>query len=146
MARIFSIEDGTIDTVSITTSRNKAYSDLDLTFAIKGNKDVFKKNDAAAVKQAVKNLLLTNFGEKPFNPRFGGNLNAFLFNLDTEFDELEIEDSVAQAIANFEPRAILRRVRATLLPDQNSVNVKVVFQVVNVQETQELSINLARLR
>jgi len=146
MARIFSIEDGTIDTVSITTSRNKAYSDLDLTFAIKGNKDVFKKNDAAAVKQAVKNLLLTNFGEKPFSPRFGGNLNAFLFNLDTEFDELEIEDSVAQAIANFEPRAILRRVRATLLPDQNSVNVKVVFQVVNVQETQELSINLARLR
>ena len=146
MARIFSIEDGTIDTVSITTSRNKAYSDLDLTFAIKDNKDVFKKNDAAAVKQAVKNLLLTNFGEKPFSPRFGGNLNAFLFNLDTEFDELEIEDSVAQAIANFEPRAILRRVRATLLPDQNSVNVKVVFQVVNVQETQELSINLARLR
>ena len=146
MARIFSIEDGTIDTVSITTSRNKAYSDLDLTFAIKDNKDVFKKNDAGAVKQAVKNLLLTNFGEKPFSPRFGGNLNAFLFNLDTEFDELEIEDSVAQAIANFEPRAILRRVRATLLPDQNSVNVKVVFQVVNVQETQELSINLARLR
>ena len=146
MARIFSIEDGTIDTVSITTSRNKAYSDLDLTFAIKGNNDVFKKNDAAAVKQAVKNLLLTNFGEKPFSPRFGGNLNAFLFNLDTEFDELEIEDNVAQAIANFEPRAILRRVRATLLPDQNSVNVKVVFQVVNVQETQELSINLARLR
>ena len=146
MARIFSIEDGTIDTVSITTSRNKAYSDLDLTFAIKGNKDVFKKNDAAAVKQAVKNLLLTNFGEKPFSPRFGGNLNAFLFNLDTEFDELEIEDNVAQAIANFEPRAILRRVKATLLPDQNSVNVKVVFQVVNVQETQELSINLARLR
>jgi phage baseplate assembly protein W len=146
MARIFSIEDGTIDTVSITTSRNKAYSDLDLTFAIKGNKDIFKKNDAGAVKQAVKNLLLTNFGEKPFSPRFGGNLNAFLFNLDTEFDELEIEDNVAQAIANFEPRAILRRVRATLLPDQNSVNVKVVFQVVNVQETQELSINLARLR
>ena len=146
MARIFSIEDGTIDTVSITTSRNKAYSDLDLTFAIKDNKDVFKKNDAAAVKQAVKNLLLTNFGEKPFSPRFGGNLNAFLFNLDTEFDELEIEDNVAQAIANFEPRAILRRVKATLLPDQNSVNVKVVFQVVNVQETQELSINLARLR
>ena len=146
MARVFSIEDGSIDTVSITTSRNKAYSDLDLTFARKDNDDIFKKNDAAAVKQAVKNLLLTNFGEKPFNPRFGGNLNAFLFRLDTEFDELEIEDSVAQAIANFEPRAILRNVKATLLSDQNSVNVKVIFQVVNVPETQELSINIAGLR
>jgi len=146
MARVFSIEDGTLDTVSITTSRARSYSDLDLTFAIKDNNDVFKKNDAAAVKQAVKNLLLTNFGEKPFTPRFGGNLNAFLFNLDTEFDELEIEDAVTQAIANYEPRAILRSVNAVLLPDQNSVNVKVIFQVVNVAETQELSINLARLR
>ena len=146
MARVFSIEDGSIDTVSITTSRNKAYSDLDLTFARKDDDDIFKKNDAAAVKQAVKNLLLTNFGEKPFNPRFGGNLNAFLFRLDTEFDELEIEDSVAQAIANFEQRAILRNVKATLLSDQNSVNVKVIFQVVNIPETQELSINIAGLR
>lgn len=146
MARVFSIEDGNLDTASITTSRQKSYSDIDMTFAKKGNSDIFKKNDAAAVKQAVKNLLLTNFGEKPFNPEFGGNLNAFLFNLDTEFDELEIEDAVAQAMANFEPRAILRQVRATLLEEQNTVNVKVIFQVVNVAETQELSINLTRLR
>ena len=67
-------------------------------------------------------------------------------NLDTEFDELEIEDAVAQAMANFEPRAILRQVIATLLEKQNTVNVKVIFQVVNVAETQELSINLTRLR
>ena len=89
MARVFSIEDGNLDTASITTSRQKSYSDIDMTFAKKGNNDIFKKSDAAAVKQAVKNLLLTNFGEKPFNPEFGGNLNAFLFNLDTEFHELE---------------------------------------------------------
>ena len=142
MARVFSIEDGNLD----TASRQKSYSDIDMTFAKKGNSDIFKKSDAAAVKQAVKNLLLTNFGEKPFNPEFGGNLNAFLFNLDTEFDELEIEDAVAQAMANFEPRAILRQVIATLLEEQNTVNVKVIFQVVNVAETQELSINLTRLR
>ena len=69
-----------------------------------------------------------------------------MFNLDTEFDELEIEDAVTQAIANYEPRAILRSVNAVLLPDQNSVNVKVIFQIINVAEAQELNINLARLR
>lgn len=146
MARVFSIEDGNLDTASITTSRTKVYKDLDLTFAKKGNGDVFKKNDAAAVKQAVKNLLLTNQGEKPFEPFFGGNLNAFLFNLDTEFDEVDIEDAVANAIANHEPRAILRRVRADINEDQNSVSVRVIFQVINVAETQELTINLTRLR
>ena len=146
MARVFSTEDGTLDTVSITTGRQKSYKDLDLTFSKKDNNDIFKKNDAAAVKQAVKNLLLTNQGEKPFDPFYGGNLNAFLFNLDTEFDEVDIEDAVAQAMANHEPRAVLRKVNATLLPDQNSVNVQVIFQVVNVAETQELTINLTRLR
>ena len=108
MARVFSTEDGNLQTASILTSRIKTYSDIDLTFARKSNNDVFKKNDAAAVKQAVKNLLLTNFGDKPFEPFFGGNLNAFLFNLDTEFDNEDIEDAVAQALANHEPRAILR--------------------------------------
>ena len=146
MARVFSIEDGNLDTASITTSRTKVYKDLDLTFAKKGNGDVFKKNDAAAVKQAVKNLLLTNKGEKPFQPYVGGSLNAFLFNLDTEFDEVDIEDAVANAIANHEPRAILRRVRADINEDQNSVSVRVIFQVINVAETQELTINLTRLR
>ena len=146
MARVFSIEDGNLNTKSILTSRNKIYSDIDLTFEKKGNGDIFKKTDVAAVRQAVKNLLMTNFGEKPFEPNFGGNLNAFLFNLDTEFDELEIEENVAQAMAAFEPRAILRHVKALILSDQNAVNVKVIFQVVNVPEVQELNINLTRLR
>lgn len=146
MARVFSTEDGNLQTASILTSRIKTYSDIDLTFAKKSNDDVFKKNDAAAVKQAVKNLLLTNFGDKPFEPFFGGNLNAFLFNLDTEFDNEDIEDAVAQALANHEPRAILRQVIADIKPDQNTVTVKVKFQIVNVAETQEIVIDLTRAR
>lgn len=146
MARVFSIEDGNLNTKGITVARNRVYKDIDLTFEKKGDGDIFKKTDAAAVRQAVKNLLLTNFGEKPFNPRYGGNLNAFLFELDTDFDEIEIEDNVAQAMAAFEPRAILRHVKAEILPSENSINVKVIFQIINVAEAQELNINLARLR
>jgi len=74
--RAFSIEDGNLGSKTILTSRAKSSKDIDLSFAKKGSGDVFKKEDAAAVKQAVKNLLLTNFSEKPFLPRFGGNLNS----------------------------------------------------------------------
>ena len=66
MARAFSLEDKNLSTSTITTSRNRLYRDIDLSLAIKGNKDVYKKLDAAAVKQSVKNLVLTNHGEKPF--------------------------------------------------------------------------------
>jgi len=146
MARAFSTEDGNLQTASILTSRLQQYSDIDLTFAKKSNNDVFKKNDAAAVKQAVKNLLLTNTGEKPFDPSFGGNLNSFLFNLHTEYDNQDVEDAVAEAIANHEPRAILRSVIADLDPDGNRVKVKIKFQVINVPETQEVLIDLTRAR
>ena len=60
MARAFSTEDGNLQTTSILTSRIRTYSDIDLTFAKKSNNDVFKKNDAAAVKQAVKNFVFSN--------------------------------------------------------------------------------------
>ena len=67
--RAFSIEDGNLASKTILTSRTKSSEDIDLSFAAKPSGDVFKKTDAAAVKQAVKNLLLTNFSEKPFLPR-----------------------------------------------------------------------------
>ena len=146
MARVFSTEDGNLQTASILTSRVINYSDIDLTFAKKSNNDVFKKNDAAAVKQAVKNLLLTNVGEKPFEPTFGGNLNNFLFDLHTEYDNQDVEDAVAEAISNHEPRAILRNVIADVDPDGNRVKVKIRFQVINVPETQEVLIDLTRAR
>ena len=125
MARAFSTEDGNLQTTSILTSRIRTYSDIDLTFAKKSNNDVFKKNDAAAVKQAV---------------------NNFLFDLHTEYDNQDVEDAVAEAISNHEPRAILRNVIADVDPDGNRVKVKVRFQVINVPETQEVLIDLTRAR
>lgn len=146
MARVFSLEDGNISKKPIITSQNRTYTDIDLSFSRKSTGDVFKKTDAASVKQAVKNLLLTNLGEKPFRPFYGGDLNRFLFNLSEEFDEVEIEDTIASAMAIDEPRAQLQNVRSVLSPDNNSVQVTVNFQVVSTQEPIELNITLARLR
>jgi phage baseplate assembly protein W len=146
MARVFSLEDGNLAKRPITTSRSVSYKDIDLTFAKKSNNDVFKKEDAAAVKQAVKNLLLTNPGEKPFRPTYGAGLNRFLFNLDTEFDAYEIEDTVRYAIARHEPRALVRGVKATVDGDFNTVRVRVAFQVINTSVTEEITIDLTRLR
>ena len=61
MARAYSTEDTNLSK-SLISSRGTDYKDIDLAFAAKPAGDVFKKTDAAAVKQAVKNLLLTNRG------------------------------------------------------------------------------------
>ena len=57
MPRVFSQEDGGLDNAAIVTSRKKVYKDVDLTFAVRTMGDVFKKTDAASVKQAVLSLI-----------------------------------------------------------------------------------------
>ena len=145
MARAFSIEDGSLDK-SIVSSRNVDYKDIDLTFSAKPAGDIFKKIDAAAVKQSVKNLLLTSRGEKPFNNFFGSNLNSALFGLDTEFDPEFVQNLIFDAITNHEPRARVLSVTVQLKPENNTLDTTVEFQVVNTKEIVTLDVSLARVR
>ena len=145
MARAFSVEDTNLSK-SLIASRGTDYKDIDLAFAAKPAGDVFKKTDAAAVKQAVRNLLLTNRGEKPFQPDFGADLNEVLFNLDTEFDPDFVQDLIAEAIKNFEPRALVLSVSVSTDGDNNRLDATVEFQVVNTEEIVTTEVSLARLR
>ena len=145
MARAYSTEDTNLSR-SLISSRGTDYKDIDLAFAAKPAGDVFKKVDAAAVKQAVKNLLLTNRGEKPFQPDFGADLNEVLVNLDTEFDPDFVQDLIAEAIKNFEPRALVLSVSVSTDGDNNRLDATVEFQVVNTEEIVTTEVSLARLR
>lgn len=144
--RAFSVEDGNIGIRTILSATNRTYSDIDLTFAKKATGDVFKKEHAAAVKQAVKNLLLTNFSEKPFQPRFGGNLNSLLFALNTDIDDAELKEQIATAIETFEPRAEVLNITSNLREDSHEIKVTVTFKVVNTSQVVTTDINLTRLR
>ena len=144
--RAFAVEDGNISSGQVITSKTKFSKDIDLSFAKKVSGDIFKKEHAAAVKQAVKNILLTNFSEKPFLPRYGGNLNALLFGLNTDFDSQEVKDQIIQTIKIYEPRAIVLNVSTELRDDSHEVKVTVTFRVVNTNETVTTELNLTRLR
>ena len=145
MARAFSIEDGSLDK-SIVSSRNVAYKDIDLTFSPKPAGDIFKKVDADAVKQSVKNLLLTGRSEKPFQPNFGGDLGVALFELDTDYQPHDIGQQIAATIERYEPRARVLNINFVSNPERNEIRATITFEVVNVGETVSLDVNLARLR
>jgi phage baseplate assembly protein W len=146
MATKLSAEDGNLGSSSILGARTKLYKDIDLTFAAKPSGDIFKKTDAAAVKQAIKNLMLTNYFEKPFQPRFGANLRDLLFDLADDDAEEDIEERCINAINVFEPRAQALNVTAIAKPDRNSIAVVVEFRVINTEELVKFTSTLARLR
>ena len=147
MPRSFSIEDGNTSVSTILSSRTRTYKDIDLTFTNKAvSGEIFKKLEASAVKQAVKNLVMTNFGEKPFLPEFGGDVRSYLFELGDDETEEDVEEAIISSIKTYEPRAVVQSVIASSDPDRNSLNVDITFQVVNTQEEVSLSLVLARLR
>ena len=144
--RVLSTEDGNLQKSTLISSRAVDYLDIDLTFAKRPSGDIYKKKDAAAVKQSIKNLLLTDFYEKPFQPFFGGNLRAMLFELADEDTEDEVEQNIRDAITKYEPRAEILTISVNVLPDQNDMRVSVYFKIISTQETVTFTTNLSRLR
>ena len=154
--RVYSNEDGNVNKKSIVVSRTREDKDIDLTFSAKFigldsdgtnlRADIFKKTNAASIKQAVRNLLLTNYTEKPFMQRFGGNLTALLFRLSTEVDDMNLESEIINAIETYEPRAKVLNINSVISPDNNDVRVTVTFQVLSTLQTDVVEINLTRLR
>ena len=144
--RVLSTEDGNLQKSTLISSRTVDYLDIDLTFNKRPSGDIYKKKDAAAVKQSIKNLLLTDFYEKPFQPFFGGNLRAMLFELADEDTEDEVEENIINAINNYEPRVEVLSIDVNVLPDQNDMRVSVYFKIISTQETVTFTTNLSRLR
>mgnify|MGYP003139346413 FL=1 len=146
VVKSLSIEDKDLSKISLVGTRNVPYSDIDLSFTKKSNGDIFKKTSAAAVKQAVKTLIQTNFGEKPFNYFFGANIRALLFEPVGPDVVEDIKTNVRLAIENFEPRVELLDTRVLEEIDKNSLNVSIRFKIVNTQEVVELETAFSRLR
>ena len=144
-------EDGN-QSSSIIGSSIKKNSDIDLLFTPKRSTvsgetgDIFKKIDAAAVKQSVKNIIMTNHFEKPFNPLFGGNVTEQLFAFADNDIREDLKDDIEEALLAYEPRARVQDVVINYQPDVNSISVRIEFQVVNLNQTEVIETTIARLR
>ena len=146
VTRAFSVEDGNLSQRSLITTRSRVFRDIDLTFANRPSGDIYKKTEAAAVKQAVKNLILTNFNEKPFKPDFGAGIQSLLFELADDETADDINIQIRQAIENYEPRARVRSLKVQAYPDNHNVLITLEFQVVNSEEIVVLETTIVRLR
>lgn len=144
--RVLSAQDGTQNTSTLVTSRTRLYRDIDLSFTAKPNGEIYVKKDAAAVTQSLKNLIQTNYYEKPFQPFFGGNIRSMLFELVDEDSEEELAEQVMRAIDTYEPRAQVVGLDVTVNPDQNALSVTIEYQVVNTEEIITFTTTISRLR
>lgn len=146
MARVLSVEDKDLSKKSLITSRKKIHSDIDLTFAKRPSGDIYKKTEAAAVKQAVQNLVLTNRFERPFQPDLGGNLQGMFFELMDRRTAREARENIKNVLYVYEPRAEVLGIDVYQNDRTNSINVTITFKVVNTDEVLSVNTVVSRLR
>lgn len=109
-------------------------------------KDLLVHENEDSIKRSVRNIVLTNKGERFFNPLFGSDINRMLFeNFTPAFVDV-FKDMVKVAIKNNEPRAEIISVDVQHQPDDNSVYISIFFNVINKTEPVTLELILNRIR
>ena len=117
-------------TVNIQAERT--FRDLDLNFTIHPvKKDINTYKNEYAVINSIKNLVLTNHYERPFQPELGSNIRRLLFENVDSVTAAQIEREITEVIGNFEPRAQVSRVNAIPSPDENTYKVILEFFIIN---------------
>ena len=123
------------------------YCDIDLTFNRQPvTKDIALSYDDQAVIRSVRNLLLTNFYERPFQPDLGSNLDKLLFEPATNLTANLIKDDIQNVIDNYEPRVQVNYIDVTAQEDQNTYNVTLSFFIGNNSVPTTFNLLLQRSR
>jgi phage baseplate assembly protein W len=99
-----------------------------------------------AVINSIKNLVLTNHYERPFQPSIGSNVRRLLFENMDNITASSIENEIRQTVLNYEPRARITRIDAVADFDNNGFNVEMEFFVVNRTDPITINFFLERIR
>jgi phage baseplate assembly protein W len=126
---------------------DRVYADFDLSMLIHPNTaDIIPLKDTDAVKQSIRNIILTSHGEKLFKPKFGGRAAEFLFENVSPFTALALKAEIEDVIRLHEPRVSNVAVTVTDNADSNAYDISIAFLVINININDEVSFELKRLR
>jgi phage baseplate assembly protein W len=105
-----------------------------------------KVNNEQDAKQMIRNLILTNNGERFFQPLVGSKVYNLLFEPADTVTMSMLEDTIAQTIRNNVPFIQLVGVTISNLSDQNAYAISIVFSIINSINPVTLDIALKRVR
>ena len=114
--------------------KSKAFKDISLSFDPHPvTKDIPILSNERAITRSVRNLVETIPTERFFDSNLGTNIRELLFENMSASSVMIIEDMVRNTIRNYEPRVGDIGVEVDAVPDDNSVNVRVLFEIIGLE-------------
>jgi hypothetical protein len=127
--------------------KTRTFTDIDLSFEPHPNTgDLMVKTDDNAIKNAVKNLILTKHYERAFHSEIGSSVMGMMFELITPGLIAVINQEIRDVITNFEPRVRVIDVRTVFNPDESSADITIIFNIVNTTSPLTVNVALKRVR
>ena len=112
---------------------SKSFRDFSLTFEKNAvTNDVLSLKNEAAIKASVRNIIMYNFHEKPFDPMFGGNVVGLLFENASPTQAADLESRIADAINIHEPRVAHLETKALWTEDRNQLDVSIRYVILGI--------------
>ena len=125
--------------------RSRSFKDFSINFAKNPfTDDLSIVNNDNSIKQAVKNIILTAPGEKPFQPLVGSSVNRLLFEPLDAFTADTIAEEIRTTINQYEPRVQLTNVSVTPIFEGNKLNVSIEYKIVGLPIVETIEFVLQR--
>jgi len=136
-----------VDKFTQTRKQDEFYSDFVNNFDLNiFTGSVGKVINDRSIRQGLRNLLLTNTGERLFNPTFGSDIRKLLFENYTPFVEDELIRVIKFAVQQYEPRVNLIDVLLKEIPENNEIDIELQYSIINTTNIQVLNLIVQRVR
>ena len=114
--------------------KSQAFKDISLSFTPHPvTKDLPVLVNERAIVRSVRNLVETIPTERFFNSNLGSNIRDMLFDNFSGSSVMIIEDMIRTTVRNYEPRVGDKGVEVDASPDTNTVQVKVLFDIIGLE-------------
>ena len=118
------------------------FSDLDFAFIVHPvTKQLSISREQTAVANSIRNIVLTNQGERPYKSNFGASIAQKLFENFDSIIEHDIRKDIETAIENYEPRADIHDIQVVQEDQQNQNRLRITIIVFVVNHPDPISIN-----
>jgi phage baseplate assembly protein W len=129
------------------TRNTRIFSDIDLNFtAHPVTRDIVRRFDENAIKASLKNLILTSNYERPFHSEIGSQIRALLFETPSPMVTATLRKALIDMLSSFEPRVEIIDILVNYRPDNNDLNISILFKIINTERPVCLDLVLERTR
>jgi len=124
---------------------SRAFKDISFNFTknpVTGDINVLKNEEA--IKQSVKNLVLTKYRERLFNPNLGCNVTGYLFELSSPSDANSIISEIQTLLTNFEQRIEVKKIEVFSVDDTYEYLIEICYYIIGQPLLQTTQVVLTR--